>query len=331
MRFALRFPGRGRARRSIALVCSLVIGCALALGPTRTRRAGRRARRRRSRPSRHRADRLGHLPPPRPAAVPQQRRHHPRVLQLRPGRRQRRRVRRHVLLLRTTGSGCVIAEDSGPGEISSIWFTRDNGDVSATGRITIVLDGRTVLDDSLQNVVNGGHGAPFVSPLVANADQSSGGVYIKMPMPYRGSLALPGRGERLGPHGRPGRPVRRERHLALRRVLGGPVRLVRLRRRLDTHRRPRLGDRGRSLTFHGDRERDGRAAGPQHVDPRVARVFGDRGPPAPRAAFTSLSRGCPPRSASPLTIRRRRPAARRGPCGGRRSLSQRSVHWSSQR
>ncbi|GLY91910.1 DUF2961 domain-containing protein [Actinoallomurus iriomotensis] len=92
--------------------------------------------------------------------------------------------------LRTTGSGCVIAEDSGPGEISSIWFTRDNGDVSATGRITIVLDGRTVLDDSLQNVVNGGHGAPFVSPLVANADQSSGGVYIKVPMPYRSSMTV---------------------------------------------------------------------------------------------------------------------------------------------
>jgi hypothetical protein len=92
--------------------------------------------------------------------------------------------------LRTTGSGCVIAEDSGPGEIDSIWFTRDNGDVSATGRITIVLDGTTVLDDSLQNVVNGGHGAPFVSPLVANADQSSGGVYIKVPMTYRTSMTV---------------------------------------------------------------------------------------------------------------------------------------------
>ena len=34
---------------------------------------------------------------------------------------------------RQTQAGCVIAEDSGPGEIGSIWFTRDEGVVAKTG------------------------------------------------------------------------------------------------------------------------------------------------------------------------------------------------------
>lgn len=92
--------------------------------------------------------------------------------------------------LRTTAAGCVIAEDQGAGEINSIWFTRDGGNVAATGRITIELDGRTVLAAGLQDVVNGALGAPFSFPLVANADQVSGGVHIKVPMPYRGSMRV---------------------------------------------------------------------------------------------------------------------------------------------
>ncbi|MCW3842470.1 DUF2961 domain-containing protein [Micromonospora yasonensis] len=87
-------------------------------------------------------------------------------------------------------NGCVIAEDTGAGEVESIWFTRDNGDVTATGWIRIQLDGITVVDTSLQNLVNGGLGAPFVAPLVANADQNSGGVAIKVPMPYRSSMRI---------------------------------------------------------------------------------------------------------------------------------------------
>ncbi|GHJ41748.1 hypothetical protein Sm713_73570 [Streptomyces sp. TS71-3] len=92
--------------------------------------------------------------------------------------------------LKTTASGCVLAEDHGAGEISSIWFTRDNGDVTATGTLTIELDGATVLNAPLQDVVDGKQGAPFVYPLVADADQSSGGVYIKVPMPYRDSMRV---------------------------------------------------------------------------------------------------------------------------------------------
>ncbi|MER5705926.1 DUF2961 domain-containing protein [Micromonospora sp. NPDC002296] len=91
--------------------------------------------------------------------------------------------------LRTDG-GCVIAEDHGAGEIESIWFTRDDGAVDATGWIRIELDGVTVVDTGLQHLVDGGLGAPFVYPLVSNADQTSGGVTVKVPMPYRRSMRV---------------------------------------------------------------------------------------------------------------------------------------------
>ncbi|MFE7796784.1 glycoside hydrolase family 172 protein [Nocardia sp. NPDC057440] len=92
--------------------------------------------------------------------------------------------------LRDGGVGCVVAEDRGPGEIDSIWFTKDGGDVTALGNIRIELDGSTVVDAPLQSVVDGALGAPFVFPLVANVVQSPGGVYIKVPMPYRESMRI---------------------------------------------------------------------------------------------------------------------------------------------
>jgi hypothetical protein len=92
--------------------------------------------------------------------------------------------------LASGGAGCVIAEDHGAGEVDSIWFTRDGGNVSAVGRIRIELDGQPVIDAPLQSLVNGVLGAPFVWPLVANAVQSPGGVYIKVPMPYRRSMRI---------------------------------------------------------------------------------------------------------------------------------------------
>lgn len=91
---------------------------------------------------------------------------------------------------RDPADGCVIAEASGPGEIDSIWFTRDRGNVSNNGRIRIDLDGTRVVDAPLKDVVDGKLGAPFVYPLVANADQSSGGNVIKIPMPFRSSMRV---------------------------------------------------------------------------------------------------------------------------------------------
>ena len=93
--------------------------------------------------------------------------------------------------LRTgTNGSCVLAEHSGPGEIASIWATDAGGDVTAAGNLHVIVDGRTVINAPFQDVVNGKLGAPFVFPLVANADQSSGGVYIKVPMPYRSSMLV---------------------------------------------------------------------------------------------------------------------------------------------
>lgn len=76
--------------------------------------------------------------------------------------------------LASGGAGCVIAEDHGAGEVDSIWFTRDGGNVRAIGTIRVELDGRTVVDAPLQSLVDGALGAPFVWPLVANAAQSPG-------------------------------------------------------------------------------------------------------------------------------------------------------------
>ncbi len=92
--------------------------------------------------------------------------------------------------LASGGAGCVIAEDRGAGEVDSIWFTRDGGNVTALGKIRIELDGKTVVDAPLQSLVDGALGAPFAWPLVANAQQSPGGVYIKVPMPYRQSMRI---------------------------------------------------------------------------------------------------------------------------------------------
>ena len=92
--------------------------------------------------------------------------------------------------LASGGAGCVIAEDRGAGEVDSIWFTRDSGNVTRIGKIRIDLDGQTVVDAPLQLLVDGALGAPFVWPLVANAAQSPGGVYIKVPMPYRHSMQI---------------------------------------------------------------------------------------------------------------------------------------------
>ncbi|WP_405160671.1 DUF2961 domain-containing protein [Nocardia sp. NBC_01499] len=88
------------------------------------------------------------------------------------------------------GPRCVVADDDGSGEIDSIWFTINRGDVTALGNIRIDLDGRTILDEPLQSVVDGAYGPPFAFPLVANAKQSPGGVYIKVPMPYRNSMRV---------------------------------------------------------------------------------------------------------------------------------------------
>lgn len=95
--------------------------------------------------------------------------------------------------LRQSEDGCVIAEAAGAGELTAIWFTADifdPGHLGALGNIVIELDGQRVIDMPLQDLVDGKRGAPFVYPLVANRQQSSGGSYLKVPMPYRHSMRI---------------------------------------------------------------------------------------------------------------------------------------------
>lgn len=91
---------------------------------------------------------------------------------------------------RTASGGFVLAQQDGPGEIDSIWTTSNGGNVTQTGNIHVVLDGKVVLNAPEQDVVDGKVGAPFVFPLVANASQSSGGATILVPMPYRQSMLV---------------------------------------------------------------------------------------------------------------------------------------------
>ncbi|KAA9152243.1 DUF2961 domain-containing protein [Amycolatopsis acidicola] len=85
---------------------------------------------------------------------------------------------------------CVVAEAHSPGEISSMWFTYEANSVAGIGRITVELDGRVVLQGSLQDIVNGAKGAPFVWPLVGNSADTMGGSVIKVPMPYTSSMKI---------------------------------------------------------------------------------------------------------------------------------------------
>lgn len=91
---------------------------------------------------------------------------------------------------RRVPDGCLIAQRRGPGQIESIWFTRDFGNLGATGRINVRIDGRTVIDGRLIDVLDGSLGAPFVFPLVANSTQTSGGGYIRVPLPFRRSMRI---------------------------------------------------------------------------------------------------------------------------------------------
>lgn len=85
---------------------------------------------------------------------------------------------------------CVVAEAHSPGEISSMWFTYEANSVAGIGQITVELDGRVVLQGSLQDIVNGAQGAPFVWPLVGNSADTMGGSVIKVPMPYTSSMRI---------------------------------------------------------------------------------------------------------------------------------------------
>lgn len=88
--------------------------------------------------------------------------------------------------LRQDSHGCLLAQDTGAGEIDSMAF---DGASDYRGDIIVILDGKTVLDATLTDVVNGKLGPPFVSPLVAPYT-ISGGNYIYVPMTYTKSMEV---------------------------------------------------------------------------------------------------------------------------------------------
>ncbi|HEX6476162.1 MAG TPA: glycoside hydrolase family 172 protein, partial [Acidimicrobiales bacterium] len=96
--------------------------------------------------------------------------------------------------LSTSQTGCLIASHDGAGEIDSIWFTAIGpaglGDVSPAGNLVVQLDGQTPVNYPLESLVEGKLNAPFVYPLVADRFQSSGGVYIKVPMSFQRSMRV---------------------------------------------------------------------------------------------------------------------------------------------
>lgn len=97
-------------------------------------------------------------------------------------------------ILRVDPDGVVIAEHQGAGEVDRIWSTHATngnwGDISGTGRIKIQLDGQTVVHAPFTDLVSGALGGPFRYPLVATSAQSSGGVYVAVPMPFRSSMRI---------------------------------------------------------------------------------------------------------------------------------------------
>ncbi|GHG47900.1 MULTISPECIES: glycoside hydrolase family 172 protein [Amycolatopsis] len=124
--------------------------------------------------------------------------------------------------------GCVIADRTGAGQLTSIWMVGDtppdepdpptgpageqpaqqpaeqaarppNRAVAArvpppdryeNNTIKIELDGRTVLDARMGDVVSGKLGAPFAWPLVGDSLGTKGGMSIQVPMPYRESMRV---------------------------------------------------------------------------------------------------------------------------------------------
>ena len=89
--------------------------------------------------------------------------------------------------LASGGVGCVIAEDRGAGEIDSIWFTRDSGNVSRMehprrsgwtdrGRCTVAVVSRWWVGCAIR-LASGGQRCAVAC-----------GVYVKVPMPYRQSM-----------------------------------------------------------------------------------------------------------------------------------------------
>ena len=89
------------------------------------------------------------------------------------------------------GTAEVVLEADGPGQITRIWFAESNDPGFPNTRLQFFFDGSQVIDYeiSVADLVSGQH-PPFVSPLVLNADRSSGGLISYVPIPFREGIKV---------------------------------------------------------------------------------------------------------------------------------------------
>lgn len=95
------------------------------------------------------------------------------------------------------GTAEVVLETDGPGQITRIWFAESNDPAFPNTRLQFFFDGSQVAnyEISVADLVSGQH-PPFVSPLVLNADRSSGGLISYVPIPFRDGIKV----RFVGPH-----------------------------------------------------------------------------------------------------------------------------------
>lgn len=91
----------------------------------------------------------------------------------------------------------VVLEVKAPGQITRIWFADSNDPAFPNTRLQFFFDGASVpsYEISIANLVSG-RTPPFVSPLVLNADRSSGGLISYVPIPFREGVKV----RLAGPH-----------------------------------------------------------------------------------------------------------------------------------
>lgn len=85
----------------------------------------------------------------------------------------------------------ILLDVKGPGCVYRLWFT----EMSTTGKIIIYLDGQEtpIINKEYYSFINN-LSFPFIPPLVGNYKLSSGGYYNFLPMPFKKSCKIIGKG-----------------------------------------------------------------------------------------------------------------------------------------
>ena len=89
------------------------------------------------------------------------------------------------------GANYVLLDETGPGTITRMWFYVPSDGAYRDYHLLVFFEGEPSprVDLSLGELFSGSH-TPFLSPLVGNADQSSGGSYSYVPMSFSQSVRV---------------------------------------------------------------------------------------------------------------------------------------------